>query len=208
MLIEPQQRGTDAPLANIEALLGRFPASSTFLATHWMVSLCVLGQYGDAFRISEYARPFIFHVNSMASNVPDYVFFRGLAAAVLAAGDRGAQHRRYQRVLRASQRQLALWARHGPDFVHMDAMLRAERGRLRGQQARTLSEYEAAAERAQLQGYVHHCALIHERSALLLRELGETERAKHALRKATELYAAWGARAKLAQLEADTAAKG
>jgi predicted RNA polymerase sigma factor len=121
-------------------------------------------------------------------------------AAQRAAGARGRVRHRQLRGLDRSLRSLRIWAREGPDFVHMARALAAERARVRGQPRAALAHYAQAIERAGAQGYVHHAAFLHERRAGLLSELRRDTEAAAALRQAIGLYEEWGARGKAQSL--------
>jgi hypothetical protein len=86
-----------------------------------------------------------------------------------------------------------VWARHGPDFVHMAIALQAESERVRRAPSRALATYAAAIERARQVGYAHHAAFLHERRAALLADLRRHTEAAGALRQAIALYEEWGA---------------
>jgi hypothetical protein len=98
-------------------------------------------------------------------------------------------------------RRMRAWARGGPDFVHMERLIQAERDRLDGKLARASTTYAQAATRAATQAYVHHAAIATERQALVLIELRRHREAHDKLRAAVRLYKQWGAHAKVALLE-------
>jgi hypothetical protein len=196
-LADPARPVTDAAVAEVERVLEEFSHSSSgpFLVTNWLLCLCVLGRHAEALRLSERLKGVILEVHSTGSHVVDYTFFRGLAGAALAT--RG--------VLRASLRQLKVWAAHAPDCAHMVELLRAEQLALAGRVAPALSLYQSAAQHARAAGYTHHAALCHERRAdLLMRERRVLE-ARRDRTAAIALYREWGALTKIAQLESAAA---
>jgi hypothetical protein len=182
------------------SLLERFALSGQFLGTHWMAMLCVFGRFADAWWISELVRPVVFERLSQLAHVVDHTLFRGLAAAVCAREARGTERWHLLRAAARSQRYLRGWARYGPDFRHMAALLEAERARTRGRTQRALALFERAAAEAEACAYVHHAALAHERRADLLGSLGKDAERQAALACATALYRAWGADAKVRAL--------
>jgi hypothetical protein len=123
---------------------------------------------------------------------------RGLSAII--RSESGRERRHFKRIARHCARQLAIWARHGPDFVHMAKLLAAEHARVRGDGTKALSLYREAAQRATTQRHVHHAALIHERAADMLRAQRRFTDAATELREAIAAYQEWGARAKVSLL--------
>ena len=204
-LVHPEDPVSDATVAELECRLAESADSSArpFLVTHWLLCLCVLGRHADAFRLAEQVRSVIFEVHSAGCHVADYVFFRGLAAAALAACEGSLARRRHVRALRAALRQLATWAVHAPDCVHMLELLHAEHLALQGRGAPALARYQAAIQQADAAGYVHHAALGHERRAALLTRLRRIGEARLERVAGIARYREWGAAAKVRQLEAD-----
>jgi len=203
-LAAPGSRSPEDPLPHIEQLLAEFEGSSACppFVTMWMLYLCVFSRFEDALRISEPVRELVFDVHS-TPHVADYTFYRGLAAGVVAQRASGAPRRRLRRVLWGSIRQLEVWARHGPDFVHMALLLRAESQALRGRDTQALHDYRMAATRAAQVEYPHHAALAHERRATLLLTQRRQTAADAERVSAHARYQDWGAIAKLEQLASD-----
>jgi hypothetical protein len=191
----------DAGLVAMEAALPHIKTLAVQTRSFWMVLLCVLGRYAEAFgQAVEIGDAALERYPGLAT-VVDFCFFRGLAAAVLAERARGLERRRYRRTLRKDRRRLRHWARNGTDFVHMALFLEAEKARLRKRVRPALALYEETARRADAEGYVHHAALAHERRAELLTQGGHARRAETALRDALRRYRAWGADAKVKLVE-------
>jgi hypothetical protein len=186
----------DAELAALDVTFADEPLIGMHARLTWMLSLSVLNRPADAYAQSERLRD----VATMETIRTDITFLRGLCAAGLARSA-GAGHRDLAGTLTQCLRQLAAWARQGPDFVHMAEILRAERAALRGRVDLARLHYASATRRAQQQGYVHHAALACEREAELLAQVRRDTEAALALERARSLYARWGARAKVARLE-------
>jgi hypothetical protein len=161
----------------------------------WLEVICVLGNWPRAAALAEEVGESAFEVGSTLSQLADYIFLRGLIAVECERG------RSARRGLTRCLRQLRVWARSGPDFVHLAQGLDAERARMRGRTARAHDLYQAAARRAEEQGHGHHAALLHERRALLFEEQRRDTEAAAALGAAIALYDAWGAQTKVAQLD-------
>ena len=190
----------EADLAESDAWIAGSPGSAeAFIRTLWLMVLCVYGRPELAHLQSEKLGRTLFKIVPYV-HIADHTFYRGIAAADLARARRGAQRRQHARQLRTCLRRLRLWAKTGPDFVHMVTFLEAERTCLRGREDAARLLYQQAARTAREQEYVHHAALAHERHARsLLRDRRETEAAA-ALRDAIAHYEAWGAAAKAAAL--------
>jgi histidine kinase len=187
-----------------EQLAAQPRAIEPYTHTMWMLVLCVHGRHDLAFKQAEALGAGVFQVMPFV-HVADHVFYRGLAAGVLAADGRFGERRRYRRELSASLRRLRTWARGGPDFVHMVSILEAERARLQGRSNRAREHYLCAAERATAQDFLHHAALAHERRAFLLGGLRREVEAENALAQAATLYEQWGARSRADALRAPDA---
>jgi hypothetical protein len=78
----------------------------------------------------------------------------------------------------------------------MATLLAAEQARLQGRIDRARGLYEQAAQRAEQQEYLHHCAVAHESRARMLIDLRRETEAAAALAQAANLYREWGAVAK------------
>jgi hypothetical protein len=161
----------------------------------WLETVCLLGGWERASALVAEVGSAASEVGSTLSHVADFTFLRGLIAT-----ERSPRWSAW-RMLGRDLRQLRIWARHGPDFVHLAQGLAAERARLRRSYARALGLYQSAAQRAERAGYPQHAALLHERRSQLLEQLRHGTEAAAALRAAIALYQSWGADTKVAQLE-------
>ena len=176
------------------------PSGVVYVRTLWLQVLCVYGHYDLAFEQSERVFAELFRVVPYL-HVADHTFYRGLSAAALASQVSGRTHRTLRSALRDSIRQLARWAKGGPDFIHMATFLRAEHARLRGLPAAAWPLYDQAARGAQQLGFVHHAALAYERKSLSLSQSGRKAEAAITLAKAASLYERWGSAGKLRELQ-------
>jgi hypothetical protein len=190
----------DAESAALQALCQRRSSSDVYIGVQWVAVLCIFGELELALAEVERLRPRIAVVGAPGSRLADYTLFRGLCHASLAERTRASQRTRHLWILRLCARQLQTWARHGPDFVHMAQLLRAELTRVRGQTHHALRQYQEAAQQALKAGYLHHAALCHERRAGLLARTRRATEAEAALGTASELYDEWGASAKVEQI--------
>ncbi|WP_428262267.1 AAA family ATPase [Haliangium sp.] len=98
---------------------------------------------------------------------------------------------------------LANWAQHAPaHYQHRLALVEAERHRVEGDIQAAMGGYERCIELAHASGLVGEEALAWERAGRFYAELGQPRVAALYLRGARDRYHAWGAHAKVAQLEA------
>jgi tRNA A-37 threonylcarbamoyl transferase component Bud32 len=170
-----------------------------YIRTLWMLVLCVYRRHDLALAQSDALGERLFRIVPYV-HVADHTFYRGLACGALASHARGGTAWRLRFDLRRSLRRMRRWAKHGPDFVHMETLLRAEFARLRGQSAHARALYERGAQQAVEQQFTHHAALAHERHGRMLAELRRETEASAAFAQAIALYRSWGAEAKAAQL--------
>ncbi len=191
--------GADA-LARARVQLEAYAESGSYLATSWMLTCTIVGDFASVWHISELVRASIFERAGRHSHITEYLLYRGLAAAVLSHRGGIQARTRFRHHARSCERRLSVVAKHGPDFVHMVRMLRAERGWALGRGNQALEEYAQAAEAAEKIGYIHHAAIAHERRAHILREGNLSSNFHEALQYARESYHAWGALAKAESL--------
>ncbi len=99
----------------------------------------------------------------------------------------------------SSQKQMEKWARHAPmNFRQRFLLVEAERHRLKNERDEAMQCYRQAILLAQEQGFTQDVALANE---LLGEYLGDADEAEVYLREARSQYEAWGAHAKVEQLE-------
>jgi hypothetical protein len=95
------------------------------------------------------------------------------------------------------------WARVGPyNFEHRSLLVEAEWLRSTGRAGRSLRRYEEAIAAAIDHGFIPDAGLAHELAAEMLVERGDARAARPHVLAARELYRAWGADAKVADVKA------
>ncbi|MEM9457742.1 MAG: AAA family ATPase [Myxococcota bacterium] len=117
-------------------------------------------------------------------------------------GDHCDDRARTERLARVAenQTQMKIWADHSEtNFLHKYLLVEAERVRVAGGDAMSL--YDQAIERAGKHGFVHEQALANELAARYWRGKAKAAFARIHLARAHTLYARWGAKHKLEQLE-------
>jgi tetratricopeptide (TPR) repeat protein len=191
----------DAEHAAIQALCRDRRSADVYIGVQWIAVLCIFGELERAATEVERLRSRIAVIGAPGSRLADYTLFRGLCRAALLERCGPLERLRHLGVLRSCIRRLRTWARLGPDFAHMAELLQAELLRVRGRPEAALRRYQDAAALARKAGYLQHAALCHERRAALLARARRASEAEAALATASELYAEWGAHAKVQQLE-------
>lgn len=125
-----------------------------------------------------------------------------LACLDLAEGARGAQRRRLMKMLAKSEKELAFWAEHSPgNHGHRLLMVRAAKARRKGRREEAEKLFSDAARQAGKNGYIYDVALCRELFAEALLGFGDSLGARRELGRAREAYIAWGAAAKVQDLD-------
>jgi len=192
--VAPEQ--LDVVSAEQMAWIDAHPGSARcYVATLWMMVTCILDRPDLAYALSASLGELPHRLVPWVQRV-DHVFFRGASAAALAGAAHGSGRGAYRRELRSSHRMLRSFAKHGPDFVHMERLLAAERAQLKGHVSEARRLYLQAFQGARRQGFLHHAAYACERRGRMLVEHCRETEGLQALLEAAELYGKWGFHAK------------
>ncbi|PRQ06871.1 AAA family ATPase [Enhygromyxa salina] len=174
------------------------------VAVNWaMQPLVFLGQPQRALALSESV------VDKVGEGLfgfylhPEFVFYRGMAAAMSLDDAREDQRRGRRRIVRASHRKLRKWAAvYSGNLGPHALLLEAETARTDGQTERAQDLYEQVAHAAHEQ-FPQIEALAWERLGHLMNARGWEGLAHTPMMRAHSLYEAWGATGKVAQIERD-----
>lgn len=129
---------------------------------------------------------------------PDHFFFDALIIAANFEDFTEEEKARYRERLDADIAQMALWRKHCPEnFLHRHLLMSAERARMDGEDLVAMELYEAAAEAARENGYLHHGALANELAGKFFLGMGSEKAARGYLTEARYLYLRWGAKRKV-----------
>ncbi|WP_257459359.1 AAA family ATPase [Archangium lipolyticum] len=181
-------------------------ADQTIPATLFMFYLLrtqvsyLLGDLEEALRASRAAVPYLEHVRGFISLI-DFNFY---AALTLAAHGGATPQERSEVMARLAthQRPFDVWAEECPEnFRHKCQLLSAEVARLEGRNLEAMELYDAAIDGAHAEGFLQDEALANELAGRFYHSLGRKRFAALHLRTAQEVYARWGATAKVALLE-------
>lgn len=145
-------------------------------------------------------------VDSVMS-LPQLVRFRMVAFLALAQAypsmEEPEQQRTRQR-LDAELAQMRHWAANCPDnFEHLALTMEAERWRLSGSLEDAIEHYDRSVEAAHASGFLRDEAVAYELAGRCLLEAGRSTAAEGYLRAALRVFGRWGARRKVALLEAE-----
>ncbi len=183
-----------------EALKAGVGVGELYIRTLSVLVLCVYGRFSSATLHADSVFDRVFRSQPHICMV-HLLLYRGIALAERAwSGSASALWRSAQQ-LRRSSKLLNRWVSSGPDFPHMICMLEAELHGLRGRLDQAGSLYTRAARLAAHQEFVHHVALAHERHGELLARHNQLTAAHTCFDQARDAYGAWGAMAKVHQLE-------
>jgi GAF domain-containing protein len=115
-----------------------------------------------------------------------------------------ADAERAQRATRLAyhRAKLAEWASHCPaNYLHADLLLLAEEARASGDELKAMDLYDQAIRLAGANGFPHHAAMANELAGRFYLRRGQEKVAFVYLKEACAGYGAWGAVAKVADLE-------
>jgi predicted ATPase/signal transduction histidine kinase len=132
-----------------------------------------------------------------------FVLFSALVHAAACRSAVGSRQARHLEMLRFYQQKLDTWASSSPhNFRDGATLVAAEVARLEQRVPDAIRLYEEAIGSARAEGFLNDEALASELAAQFHAELGSTTSAWAYLRNARRAYAAWGADAKVATLDA------
>jgi predicted ATPase/signal transduction histidine kinase len=157
------------------------------------------GDFATAVAAAAKAQPLL--SKSPSIEWAEYEFYAALARAALCDSTVAVSHRHFD-ALTQHHAMLQVWAEHRPEtFAARSALIGAEIARFAGSILEAEQLYEQAIRLAQLHGFVHDEAIIHEFAARFYEARGLESIARACLRNARNCYDAWGADGKVKQLE-------
>ncbi|MCC6994835.1 MAG: protein kinase [Deltaproteobacteria bacterium] len=159
------------------------------------------GRYTEASACLEIARPFIDAAPSCWL-IPIFHQFAALAGCAAWPDLDPAARAALRPHLEASLGELRKLARHAAmNFAHRVSLVEAELCRIDGDPAGALALLDRAISQAQEVSWLPDLALAHELAVRCLGALGRADEAALRLRAARDLYARWGAHAKVVALD-------
>ena len=129
-------------------------------------------------------------------------FYYSLILAAVYANASTKDKKRYRKIIRRNQRQMRNWAENCPEnFLHKYHLVEAELARLSGDEQKAGELYDQAIEAARESQYIQNEALASELAAKFYLTNGHPQIAQTYISQAHQLYARWGAGAKVQQLQ-------
>jgi PAS domain S-box-containing protein len=161
------------------------------------------GYYADALGAATEAEKTL-AANSGFFPIIQYHFYYPLTLAALYPAATLEQKNQYWETLQQHQQILKNWADHCPyNFLHREQLLSAEMARVSGDRLEASELYDRAIAEAIENEYLQEEALANELAAKFYLEWGKDRIAQEYMIEAYYGYARWGAKAKIANLEAD-----
>ncbi len=164
------------------------------------LALAVMGEWKQVYELGEKLAPV---ADQMLFGVPLLRTFRLVhAISALIVGGGRASTRRSRQIVRKGRSLLQRWAMHTSVHAkHYLALLDAELAISRGRLSEAMRLFAQAREHAASEGALPFQALADERRAMLAVDIGLRGDAANYLAQARDAYRAWGAGAKVRELE-------
>jgi PAS domain S-box-containing protein len=189
----------DQAIAKLTA--ARFNVGVNFLLAMRQTAAFLEGRYERAWQHTEAMSAMLSAVRLLAVEATHHTF-RGLTAAALYAEATGDRRRELLDAATDEVRRHARWRQHGPEnFSTRHALLSAELARMEGRLLEAEHFYEEAIAAAREQNFIQYEALAWELASRFYRGRGLLTIADAHLREARHCYGAWGAVAKVKQLD-------
>jgi hypothetical protein len=159
------------------------------------------GDHASALAAAAKAQPLLW-TTRLYFEYAEFHFYAALAHAAACTEAPAETRSPHRDALSEYHRQLATWAKRGPEnFEPQRALVAAEIARIEGRHFESERLFEQAIRAARDNVYVHHEALASERAGRFYLSAGlETNGMAH-LRAARACYARWGADGKVKQLD-------
>ena len=161
---------------------------------------CVLfGEFEKALPLARRLEPMRLH-SYIAAEIG---FYPAMVGAALYADQEAHDQQKSLDLLQSSLEKMTAWAIRCPaNFVHKQRLLAAELARLSGDHGQAMLLYQQAIAMAAQYGFMHIEGLAAERAALACHAVGAPTEAVGYWYQARAAYLAWGADAKVQQLDA------
>ncbi|HEY9675312.1 MAG TPA: AAA family ATPase [Waterburya sp.] len=165
--------------------------------------LCYLfGEYHQAAQIAILTEQYLGEVTALIS-VPLFHFYDSLVLLSLLADASISEKDAWLNCVNINQEKIRKWAHHAPmNYLHKFLLVQAEKARVLGQVLEAEEFYERAISGASKNGYLQEEALAYELAAKFYLSRGREKFAQTYMKEAHYCYGRWGAKAKVADLEA------
>ncbi|BCM88195.1 serine/threonine-protein kinase PknB [Abditibacteriota bacterium] len=161
----------------------------------------IYGDYHLALKMARIAESNLVPLVGMGY-LPDENYFSSLTLAALYPTASDEEKRQTRKKLRTQQKALKKWANNAPgNYLHKYLLVAAEVARIFGRKQEALDLYDRAIAAAHENGDPQNVAISNELAALFCQNTGRPRLAQTYLTDAHLHYQAWGALAKVRQLE-------
>ncbi|MEM9806358.1 MAG: AAA family ATPase [Cyanobacteria bacterium P01_D01_bin.56] len=190
-----------------EALLAQFQKDNAttpmaYIYINQLMLNYLFGQYAVAVEVSPLADEYAQMVPATLL-IPIANFYGSLAKLAHYPQVAAPNQLPWLEEVRQHQHQLQRWCRHAPmNYQHKYDLVEAELHRLAGEQLAAIDAYEHAIWGAKTNGYLQEEALANELAAKFYLDCDKNKIAEGYMQEAYYSYARWGAKAKVADLEA------
>jgi PAS domain S-box-containing protein len=135
--------------------------------------------------------------------VPFYYLYNSLARLATYPGSSAQVQEEILKKVAVSQEEMKQWAEYAPmNYLHKYHLVEAEKARVLGQWFEAEEFYEQSIQGAKENGYIQEEALAYELAAKFYLSRGREKFAQTYMKEAHYCYGRWGAKAKVADLEA------
>jgi predicted ATPase/transcriptional regulator with GAF, ATPase, and Fis domain len=191
---------------NEEEALPRYLASNDHnaLFTIYIQKLMLCYLFGDPAQARKIGAEAAKYVDAAAGS-PDvavYYFYYGLVQAAVFPGDSKADRKRIIHQLSVIQKKLRKWSGLAPmNYLNRYHLVEAERLRILGRGAEAGVFYGKAVDGARNRQYINEEGLAQELAAKFHLSEGRPDQARQEMKRARQCYLAWGAAAKVRDLQ-------
>ena len=177
--------------------------TTIFAVSYNKLFLCYLfSEYSQAVENSALAERYLLGVTGTPS-VPLYYFYNSLTRLATYPKSSVQAQSEILKNIALSQEKMKQWAHYAPmNYLHKYHLVQAEKARVLGQLLEAEEFYEQAIQGARENGYIQEEALAYELAAKFYLARGREKFAQTYMKEAHYCYGRWGAKAKVADLEA------
>jgi signal transduction histidine kinase len=177
--------------------------TTIFAVSYNKLFLCYLfSEYAQAVENSALAERYLLCVTGTPS-VPLYYFYNSLTRLATYPESSAQAQSEILKNVTLSQEKMKQWAHHAPmNYLHKYYLVEAETARILGQLFEAEELYEQAIQGARENGYIQEEALAYELAAKFYLSRSREKFAQTYMKEAHYCYGRWGAKAKVADLEA------
>ncbi|MCP4135242.1 MAG: serine/threonine-protein kinase PknK [bacterium] len=157
--------------------------------------------YEEALKHAEFVKPYI-DAEISSPYIPLFYFYNSLIRLALYPASKKSVQKNYLKKVKKNQVKMKKWASHAPmNYSHKYHLVEAEIARVRGENRKAGKHYDLAVKLARENKFLREEALALELTAKFRLGLNEEKIAALYMTEANHAYRAWGAIAKVKQIE-------